>query len=541
MSPSAASSAAEPQLDGLSKIEQAKAELCGLELAPRLAELGRQGWEALDEATLTIRLKWLGIFFRPVTPGRFMVRLRLPNGVISADQLAVLAEAIDRCGEHGSADITTRQNIQLRGLLLEDMAPLLAELERVGLTSRQSGHDNPRNITGNPLAGIDPEEFLDTRPLVDAIQAALLGPAGPRNLPRKFNVAVGGAPDSFLLHNDLAFLPAHHNGELGFTVMVGGFFSAQRNELAIPLGLWLPADQLPGFTLAVLRHFERAGNRQQRNKSRLMYLIDQLGLEGYRQAVLGTWRALVAELAAPPKSDHAGDPAAAAPHDGSHLVNRAPRDGLGIQPQKQAGLHWVGLHVPMGRLDAEAMAELARLARAHGSGELRLTEAQNALIVNVPAERLEALLAEPFLQRLRPDPSPLQAEAVSCTGNAYCSFALIPTKSTAQTVLQELEQRVELPHAVRMHWTGCPNACGQPYMGQIGLMGAKARKDGQMVEAVKIFLGGSMDAEPMLAELHEKGVPLSDLAVVLEQLLVERFGARRRLPAAETSSCVGLP
>ncbi|MDI9406236.1 MAG: ferredoxin--nitrite reductase [Chitinophagaceae bacterium] len=541
MSPSAASSAAEPQLDGLSKIEQAKAELCGLELAPRLAELGRQGWEALDEATLTIRLKWLGIFFRPVTPGRFMVRLRLPNGVISADQLAVLAEAIDRCGEHGSADITTRQNIQLRGLLLEDMAPLLAELERVGLTSRQSGHDNPRNITGNPLAGIDPEEFLDTRPLVDAIQAALLGPAGPRNLPRKFNVAVGGAPDSFLLHNDLAFLPAHHNGELGFTVMVGGFFSAQRNELAIPLGLWLPADQLPGFTLAVLRHFERAGNRQQRNKSRLMYLIDQLGLEGYRQAVLGTWRALVAELAAPPKSDHAGDPAAAAPHDGSHLVNRAPRDGLGIQPQKQAGLHWVGLHVPMGRLDAEAMAELARLARAHGSGELRLTEAQNALIVNVPAERLEALLAEPFLQRLRPDPSPLQAEAVSCTGNAYCSFALIPTKSTAQTVLQELEQRVELPHAVRMHWTGCPNACGQPYMGQIGLMGAKARKDGQMVEAVKIFLGGSMDAEPKLAELHEKGVPLSDLAVVLEQLLVERFGARRRLPAAETSSCVGLP
>ena len=141
----------------LSKIEQAKAELCGLELAPRLAEMGREGWEALDEATLTIRLKWLGIFFRPVTPGRFMVRLRLPNGVIKADQLDVLAEAIDRCGDQGSADITTRQNLQLRGLLLEDMAPLLQALEAGGLTSLQSGHDNPRNITGNPLAGIDPE------------------------------------------------------------------------------------------------------------------------------------------------------------------------------------------------------------------------------------------------------------------------------------------------------------------------------------------------------------------------------------------------
>ena len=512
----------------LSKIEQAKAELCGLELEPRLDELGRQGWESLDEATLTIRLKWLGIFFRPVTPGRFMVRLRLPNGVISADQLEVLADVVDRCGEHGSADITTRQNIQLRGLLLEDMAPLMAALKRVGLTSRQSGHDNPRNLTGNPLAGIDPEEFIDTRPLVAAIQEALLGPCGPRNLPRKFNVAVGGAPDSFLLHNDLAFLPAIHEGELGFTVMVGGFFSAQRNELAVPLGLWLPAGQLPAFTLAVLRHYERHGNRQQRNKSRLMYLLDQLGLEPYRQVVLDTWQELATELG----PELFGDPTAACPHDGSHLVSRAPRAGLGVQSQKQEGLHWVGLHVPMGRLDAEAMAELARLARSHGSGELRLTEAQNALIVNVPAERLEPLLAEPLLQRFRPDPSPLQAEAVSCTGNAYCGFALIPTKGTAQAVLEELEARVELPHAVRMHWTGCPNACGQPHMGQIGLMGAKARKDGQMVEAAKIFLGGSMDADPRLAELHNKGVPLSDLPDVLEELLVERFGARRRQPVS---------
>jgi ferredoxin-nitrite reductase len=521
----------------LSKVEQAKAELCGLELAPRLQELGRQGWEALDEATLTIRLKWLGIFFRPVTPGRFMVRLRLPNGVISAAQLAVLAEAVDRCGEHGSADITTRQNLQLRGLLLEDMASLMAELERVGLTSRQSGHDNPRNITGNPLAGIDPEEFLDTRPLVAAIQAALLGPAGPRNLPRKFNVAVGGAPDSFLLHNDLAFLPARREGELGFTVMVGGFFSAQRNELALPLGLWLPPGQLPAFTLAVLRHYEQQGNRQQRTKSRLMYLVDQLGLEGYRQAVLASW----AELAATLGSDQGGDPATAAAHDGSHLVNRAPRDGLGVHAQKQQGLHWVGLHVPTGRLDAAAMLELARLARTYGSGELRLTEAQNALIVDVPADRVEALLAEPLLRRFRPDPSPLQAEAVSCTGNAYCSFALIPTKGTAQAVLEELERRVELPHAVRMHWTGCPNACGQPYMGQIGLMGAKARKDGQMVEAARIFLGGTMDAEPKLAELHDKGVPLTDLADALEQLLLERFGARRRDAGPSASPSATVP
>jgi ferredoxin-nitrite reductase len=244
-----------------------------------------------------------------------------------------------------------------------------------------------------------------------------------------------------------------------------------------------------------------------------MYLIDQLGIDAYRAELV--------EVFAEPVHFH----------DGSHLVNRAPRLGLGVHAQKQEGLHWVGLHVPMGRLDAASMLELAALARTYGSGELRLTEAQNALIVDVPAQRLQALLAEPLLQSFRSDPSTLQAEAVSCTGNAYCSFALIPTKGVAQQVLEELERRIELPEAVRMHWTGCPNACGQPYMGQIGLMGAKARKDGQMVEAAKIFLGGSMGAEPKLAELHEKGVPLSDLADVLEQLLLEQFGARRREPA----------
>ena len=500
----------------LSKVERAKAALCGLDLEPRLAELAAAGWDTLDEETLTIHLKWLGIFFRPVTPGRFMVRLRLPNGVVSADQLDVLAEAVDRCGEHGSADITTRQNLQLRGLLLEDMPPLLERMAAVGLTSRQSGHDNPRNITGNPLAGLDPEEFLDTRPLVGAIQDRLLAPGGPRNLPRKFNVAVGGAPDSFLLHNDLAFLPAHANGALGFTVLVGGFFSAQRNELAIPLGLWLQPAQLPGFTLAVLRHFERHGDRGARNRSRLMYLIESLGIESYREQVLREWQAVD------------GAAATAEVHDGSHLVQRAPRDICGVHPQKQAGFSWVGLNVPMGRLDAADLAELARLAREYGSGELRLSESQNVLIADVPNERVGPLLAEALLQRFPVEPGPLLAEAVSCTGNRYCSFALIPTKSTAQAVVEELERRLELPHAVRTHWTGCPNACGQPYLGQIGLMGAKARHNGAMVEAAKIYVGGSMAAEPRLAELQEKGVPLSELPDVLEALLVERFGARRR-------------
>ena len=150
------------------------------------------------------------------------------------------------------------------------------------------------------------------------------------------------------------------------------------------------------------------------------------------------------------------------------------------------------------------------------------------MIADVPTEKLEALQAEPLLREFPIKPGLLQSEAISCTGNRYCSFALIPTKSTAQKVVEELEHRLALPHAVRSHWTGCPNACGQPYLGQIGLMGAKARQDKQMVEAVNIYLGGSMGEQPQLAELHKKGVPLSELPDVLEELLVERFGARRR-------------
>ncbi|MFM8524740.1 MAG: hypothetical protein ACKOCM_03870 [Cyanobacteriota bacterium] len=202
-----------------------------------------------------------------------------------------------------------------------------------------------------------------------------------------------------------------------------------------------------------------------------------------------------------------------------------------MQAQKQEGLHWEALGGPLARQTAAQMAQRARQARQAGSGELRFTEAQNVLIINVPGAHLEGLLAEPLLQRFSPTPGALLAEAVSCTGNRYCSFALIPTKTTAQAVVETLEERLELPQAIRTHWTGCPNACGQPYMGEIGLMGAKARHEGQMVEAARIFLGGDLGADPKLAELHDKGVPLSQLTDVLEELLVERFGARRRVAA----------
>ncbi|HEY9834184.1 MAG TPA: ferredoxin--nitrite reductase, partial [Stenomitos sp.] len=220
----------------LNKFEKFKAEKDGLAIKSELEQFAQLGWEAMDETDREHRLKWLGVFFRPVTPGKFMVRMRLPNGILSSTQMRVLAEVVQRYGEDGSADITTRQNIQLRGIRIEDVPDIFTRFEQVGLTSVQSGMDNVRNITGSPVAGIDAAELIDTRELVQQVQDMITnqGKGNPEftNLPRKFNIAIAGGRDNSVHAeiNDLAFVPAYKEGGdhkgaplLGFNVVVGGF------------------------------------------------------------------------------------------------------------------------------------------------------------------------------------------------------------------------------------------------------------------------------------------------------------------------------
>lgn len=204
------------------------------------------------------------------------------------------------------------------------------------------------------------------------------------------------------------------------------------------------------------------------------------------------------------------------------------RDFLGVHPQKQAGLNFVGLHVPVGRLTTEDLYELARLADTYGQGEVRLTVEQNVILTHIPDAQLPTLLAEPLLTRFSPQPAPLSRGTVSCTGSQYCNFALIETKQRAIAIAQSLEAELDLPRPVRIHWTGCPNSCGQPQVADIGLMGAKVRKDGQMVEGVDIFLGGKVGYDAHLGEKAMTGVACEDLPDVLRQLLIERFGAQAR-------------
>ena len=505
-----------PEKDGttLNKFEKFKAEKDGLAIKDELDHFAQIGWEAMDKTDLEYRLKWVGVFYRPVTPGKFMMRLRVPNGILSSEQMRVLGEIVQRYGDDGNADITTRQNLQLRGIRIEDIPDIFQRLKSVGMTSVQSGMDNVRNITGSPMAGLDADELIDTRELVQKVQDMITnygqGNYQFSNLPRKFNIAIEGGRDNSVHAeiNDIAFVPAYKEGELGFNVVVGGFFSAKRCEAAIPMNVWVrPNQEVVDLCRGILEVYRDNGLRANRQKSRLMWLIDEWGIEEFRTRV----------------ANQLGYPLATAAE--KDAIDWEKRDHLGVFPQKQEGLSYIGLCVPVGRLFADDMFDLARIAEVYGSGELRLTVEQNVIIPNIADENMATLLTEPLLAKFTPNPTPLQRALVSCTGAQFCNFALIETKNKAVDLIRQLDAELNIPRGVRIHWTGCPNSCGQPQVADIGLMGTKARKDGKTVEGVDLYMGGKVGKDAHLGSCVQKGIPCEDLKSVLTSILIEQFGA----------------
>ncbi|MEB3279052.1 MAG: ferredoxin--nitrite reductase [Lyngbya sp.] len=503
----------------LNKFEKLKAEKDGLAVKAEIEEFARIGWEAMDETDRDHRLKWLGVFFRPVTPGKFMLRLRMPSGIITSEQMRVLAEIVQRYGDDGNADLTTRQNLQLRGIRLEDVPEIFRRMQQVGLTSVQSGMDNVRNITGSPVAGLDADELYDTRELVQQVQDMITnnseGNPEFTNLPRKFNIAIAGCRDNSVHAeiNDIAFVPAFKKDEtkdetFGFNVLVGGFFSAKRCEAAIPLNVWVKPDQVVSLCRAILEVYRDNGLRANRQKSRLMWLIDEWGIDKFRSEV----------------ENQMGETLEAEAEKDEILWDK--RDHIGVYSQKQAGFNYVGLNVPIGRLYANDMFELARLAEVYGKGEIRLTVEQNLIIPYISDSRIDAFLAEPLLERFSIEPAPLTRALVSCTGAQFCNFALIETKNRALALVKELEAELTFTKPVRIHWTGCPNSCGQPQVADIGLMGTKARKDGKMVEGVDLYMGGKVGKDAELGSCVQKGIPCEDLKPLLRDLLIDKFGAK---------------
>ncbi|WVZ22781.1 hypothetical protein V8G54_001325 [Vigna mungo] len=514
---------------GISPQEKVKLEKDPMKLFMEggIEDLAKMSLEEIESSKHTkddidVRLKWLGLFHRRKHHyGRFMMRLKLPNGVTTSAQTRYLASVIRKYGKDGCADVTTRQNWQIRGVVLPDVPEILKGLAEVGLTSLQSGMDNVRNPVGNPLAGIDPDEIVDTRPynnlLSQFITANSRGNPAMSNLPRKWNVCVVGSHDLFEHPhiNDLAYMPANNkDGRFGFNLLVGGFFSAKRCAEAIPLDAWVSADDVIPVCKAVLETYRDLGFRGNRQKTRMMWLIDELGIEVFRSEV---------------EKRMAGKELERAQED---LVKKQweRREYLGVHPQKQEGISYVGIHIPVGRVEADEMDELARLADEYGSGELRLTVEQNIIIPNVENSKVEALLKETLLkERFSPEPSLLMKTLVACTGNQFCGQAIIETKARALKVTKEVERQVGVSRPVRMHWTGCPNTCGQVQVADIGFMGCMAKdENGKSTEGVDIFLGGRIGSDSHLAELYKKGVPCKDLVPIVVDILLKHFGAVQR-------------
>lgn len=472
------------------------------------------------------------------TPGQFMMRMRVPNGIINSDQLRFYATCVEPYGEDGGVvDITTRQNIQLRGVKIEDAPFIIDGLHARNQTSIQSALDNVRNMVGSPLAGIDDQEMVDTRELCNALNDLVsFDPVtetrgNPRygNLPRKFNIAISGSRDDYAhTHiNDIGFQPCPHaeTGEMGFNIVLGGYMSIKRVAEAVESDMWIPADRNSVVTLseAILRLFRDESDRKDRQKARLLWLVEKYGVEGFRAALVkeidSYERGVKVEPAQPTPSE---------PH--------VRRELLGIHKQPQEGKVRVGILAPCGRLSQKECREIADLADKYSGGEIRLTVEQNVLLPNVDESVIGDLLREPALVggRLKVNAGFIEGNIVSCTGAQFCGLALIETKMNAEVMSKKLEELVTLTRPVRIHWTGCPNSCAQVQVADIGIMGAPAKKmnpstgKAMAVPGCKIFIGGSIGEHGHLAmEPTLTGIPLDeeDLLPVLVDILKREFGA----------------
>ncbi len=512
----------------VNKIEVIKSAKDGLDVLPdlhRYAALAAAGQDHQIPADDFERLKWYGLFHRKRTPGYFMLRMRIPNGVLNSEQIQAVAEISETAGR-ATADITTRMNIQLRWITIADAPWVLQRLAAAGLNTQQSGMDNVRNLVGCPLSGLTADELIDTRRLTVRMQQAIVGGKRFSNLPRKFNLSITGCRDdcSHAQTHDLSFTPAvKHSAEgetIGFNVLVGGALGGMQPELARPLDVFVPERDVVELGTTILAVYRDHGLREKRKESRLKWLLRAWGIEKFRAAV----------------EERFGRPLERA---GKSLSIRHGGDHIGVTKQADPGLRVVGCHVPVGRVTSDDLYEFGRLAREYGNAELRLTVQQNLLIPNIPAERLQALRAEPLLEKYSPSPSAWSRAMVTCTGNDYCHFSLIDTKGEALKLAAALEQRYEVADhtPIRIQMSGCPHACGQHRAGEIGLLGHKVRVGGQVMDGIDIFTGGKLGADAQLGELADKGILIDDLpeAVAAQVRTLRGQSALKQLPSPPAS------
>lgn len=487
----------------MNTFELIKASKDGLDVWQDLERYAREGWEAITDDD-KVRLKWYGVFFRKHTPGQFMMRIRIPAGSASSAQLRALAAIAAEYGR-GELDITTRQQIQIRWLRIESIPTIYERLAAVGLTAKQTGMDNVRNVMCCPLAGLTPHELFDAAPVARAYTQLFVGQRAFTNLPRKFNVAISGCLDNCLPleTQDIGLGPAIRDLDgapvAGLNVRVGGKQGSGGYAAARPLNVFVRPGEAAELCAAMTLLFRDHGPRQTRSRARLAFLIEDWGLERFRAELERRWgRPLLA----------AGRDAASTRHS----------DHLGVTPQREPDTYSVGLAVPVGRLQAAQVAAAADLAERYGRGVARLTHDQNVILTDIAEAVLPALLAEPLLAELRPDPAPATRGTVSCTGLGLCDLALADTKVDALAVARRLDRALPNAREIAIHWSGCPASCGNHLLADIGLQGGKARVDDQVVEVYQVFVGGRSGVGARAGVSVLDKIPAKQVGDVIERL-----------------------
>jgi len=457
------------------------------------------------------RWRYFGLFHVAPAQNSYMCRLRMPNGILKHWQFTGVADLAEAHGG-GYTHVTTRANIQIREIEPKSSVALIEGIQDLGLCSRGSGADNIRNVTGTPTAGIDPQELIDSRPYAREWHYHILNDRSLYGLPRKFNVAFDGAGRIAVLEetNDIAFSAVAVKDGFGvepgiwFRLGVGGITG--HRDFAKETGIVVKPEEATMVADAIVRVFIDTGDRTNRLKARLKYVLDSMGVDKFMLAVEERLRRKLARVGAE----------AIAPRPAFDRMAH-----IGVHQQKQVGLNWIGVVLPVGKLSCEQMRGLATIAQDLGDGDIRLTVWQNLLLSGVRDENVAPATAAIEKLGLATKASQIRAGLIACTGNTGCKFAASDTKGHAAAIGDWCERRVEIDTPLNIHLTGCHHSCAQHYISDIGLIAAKVpgATEDDTVEGYHVFAGGGFGPDADIGREVFHDVKAEDAPQTVERLL----------------------
>ncbi|SDO26122.1 ferredoxin-nitrite reductase [Filomicrobium insigne] len=473
---------------------------------------------AFPKGVDNFRWRFHGLYYVAPAQDSFMCRMRIPNGILNHWQFSAVADLAERFGG-GYTHVTTRANLQIREIAAENGPPLIEGLAEIGLTPKGSGADNIRNVTGSPTAGIDPQELIDSRPYAKAWHHHILNDRSLYGLPRKFNVAFdgGGAVPVLEDTNDISFTAIRVKGNteteggVWFRLGLGGITG--HRDFARPTGVFVKPSDAVAVADAIVRVFIANGDRTNRQKARMKYVLDEWGFDKFLTAV----------------EEQLGSPLQRFTDDEVSQPNGQDRQAhIGVHPQSQPGLVWIGVALPVGRLSCDQMRTLADISREFGDGDIRLTVWQNLLISGVSADRAEEVEAQLQSIGLTSKASSIRAGLVACTGNTGCKFAASNTKDTALAIADWVEPRLSLDQPINIHLTGCHHSCAQHYIGDIGLIACRVPipDSDDTEEGFHILVGGGFGADAAIARELFNEVRIADCPETVGRILAAYMANR---------------